>query len=90
MAVDGAGSAALAAALDGVLESADALGTDSLDAELHDESPSIASRATVDIATRLVNRYIGTLTLRRDDHLITGHHADDQRRELKFRYPPPR
>ena len=52
-----------ALALDGVLESADALEPDSLEAELHDDSPSIASRPAIDAAARLLTRYIASLTL---------------------------
>jgi hypothetical protein len=70
MMIDGTDSGAIA--LDGVLESAEALVPDSLEAELQDDipsvaipsiTPSIASRLTVDAAIRVLTRYIASLAL---------------------------
>ena len=85
---DGAESGSLAVPLDGVLESVDAVVADSLEAELHDDVPSIApstaSRVTVDIAMRLVTRYIASLTHEVTKKSFACHHVDDQRYKLKF------
>jgi len=54
--IDGGESGALA--LDGVLKSVDALVPDSLEVELQDIIPSIASRLTDNAAIRLLTRHI--------------------------------
>jgi hypothetical protein len=58
--IDGAESGA--PALDGVLESVEALLPDSLESAVQDNIPSIASILTVNAAIRLLTRHIASLT----------------------------
>jgi hypothetical protein len=66
--IDGAESGA--PALDGVLESVEALLPDSLESAVQDNIPSIANRLTVNAAIRRLTRHIASLTLKRpkDSH----------------------